>query len=225
MRGGASTLSATAVVALERAVNGALAMDSVTRLEIAALEGTVLAIRCSTPEVQLFVIPTREGVQLRTFFEDSPSCSVSGAASDFVAILGAPDKASALVNGGLKIHGDSALLLALEKALSHLDIDWEARLAVLLGDTPAHQIGRAVRGSASWGRKAGETLLRHVEEFIHEEARLAPPRLEVEDFFTDMRLLAQDNERLEASARRLTRRVKALAERLGAAERADDGQA
>lgn len=212
----ASTLNAAALAALERAINGALTLDRLGAARIAALQGQVFAIHCSVPAFDVFVIPADTGVRLLGYYEDKPSCSVSGAASDFVALLGASDKASTLVNGALRIAGDSAPLLELQKALTGLDLDWEQRLGVLLGDIPAHQIGRAVRGSVRWGRGTHDSLLRHVEEFIHEEARLAPPRLEVEDFFADLRVLAQGSDRLQAGTRRLARRASALADRLKA---------
>ena len=111
------------------------------------------------------------------------------------------------MNGKLKVSGDSALLLGLEKALSALDLDWEQRLATLVGDVPAHQVGRFARSSAEFGRRARGSFERHLEEFIHEEARLAPPRAEVEDFFADVRALANRVARLEAGIRRLGRRM------------------
>ncbi|MBK6583268.1 MAG: SCP2 sterol-binding domain-containing protein [Gammaproteobacteria bacterium] len=212
----ASTLNAAALAALERAINGALTLDRPGAARITALQGQVFAIHCSVPAFDVFVIPADTGVRLLGYYEDKPSCSVSGPASDFVALLGAIDKASTLVNGALRIAGDSAPLLELQKALTGLDLDWEQRLGVLLGDIPAHQIGRAVRGSVRWGRGTHDSLLRHVEEFIHEEARLAPPRLEVENFFGDLRTLAQGSDRLQASTRRLARRISALADRLEA---------
>lgn len=211
----ASALNTAALGALERAINAALALDGLSLGRIAALEGQVFAIRCSVPEWHAYVIPTAEGVRLPGYYEGSATCTVSGAASDFIALLGATDKASALVNGNLRIAGDSAPLLQLQQALQDLEIDWEQRLGVLIGAAPAHQLGRAVRGSARWGGNAHETLLRHVEEFIHEEGRLAPPRLEVEDFFADLRLLSQRSDRLRAGARRLARRIEALAGRAG----------
>lgn len=205
-----STLNAAALATLERAINTALQLDPATHAQVAALDGKIFLIQCTAPELCMHIFPTVDGVLLKGTHEGHVSCAVSGPASEFVILLGARDKASALVNGGLRITGDSAPLLALERALSKLDLDWEARLAVLIGDIPAHQIGRAVRGSARWGRSARETLLRQVEEFVHEEARLAPPRLEVEDFFSDLRKLEQDSERLEARMRRISRRIGAL---------------
>ncbi|MBK8305678.1 MAG: SCP2 sterol-binding domain-containing protein [Pseudomonadales bacterium] len=212
----ASTLNAAALAALERAINGALAMDRLGAARIAALRSQVFALHCTVPAFDVFVIPGDTGVRLLGHYEGKTSCSVSGAASDFVALLGATDKASTLVNGALRIAGDSAPLLELQKALAGLDLDWEQRLGVLLGDIPAHRIGRAVRGSVRWGRGTHDSLLRHVEEFIHEEARLAPPRLEVENFFGDLRTLAQGSDRLQASTRRLARRMSAIAGRLKA---------
>lgn len=212
----ASSLHAAALAGLERAINAALALDPAACQRLAELAGTVIAIHCSVPAASVFVLPGRAALQLRSVYEQKPDCTVSGKASDFIAVLGATDKATALVNGGLHISGDSAPLLALEKALAGLDLDWEQRLAVVIGDIPAHQLGRGVRGTLRWGARTHEALLRHVEEFVHEEARLAPPRLEVEDFFTDLQALAQRTERAEAGSRRLARKLAALAGRLAA---------
>jgi ubiquinone biosynthesis accessory factor UbiJ len=211
MNARASTLNAAALTALERAVDTALGLDSATRAQVDALAGKVFCIDCTVPAVRVYVAPGAGELRLYGHYEGEVACTVSGAASDFVALAGAADKAGALVNGNLRISGDSAPLLELEKALGKLELDWEQRLALLVGDVAAHQFGRAVRGSARWGQGAQASFARHVEEFIHEEARLAPPRLEVEDFFGDLRATAQRTERLEAGLRRLSRRIGALA--------------
>jgi ubiquinone biosynthesis accessory factor UbiJ len=209
MNSGASAARTAGLATLERAINGALSLDARTQARLAALAGQVLRIEVTVPALEVFVLPGTEGLRLAGYFETRPDCAVSGAASDFVALLAATDKPSALVNGNLRVSGDSSLLLELQAALAELDLDWEQRLASILGEVPAHQLGRAARSSARFGRDARDTLLRHVEEFIHEEARLAPPRLEVEDFFADLRALANRSERLEATTRRLARRVQA----------------
>lgn len=207
MSEGISTLNTAALAALERAINTALSMDNRSRESIAALSGKTLKVEVTVPELCAFLSPTAEGVRLVGHFEGRPDCTVSGATSDFVTLLLAADKPAALVNGKLKVSGDSALLLGLEKALSALELDWEQRLATLVGDVPAHQVGRFARGSAEFGRRARNSFERHLEEFIHEEARLAPPRAEVEDFFADVRALANRVARLEAGIRRLGRRM------------------
>jgi ubiquinone biosynthesis protein UbiJ len=211
-----STAEVAALAALERAINAALSLDARTRGLVGALAGRVLSIEVTVPRLEVFVVPDAAGLRLAAHHEAQPDCTVSGAASDYIALATAADKASALVNGNLRVSGDSALLLDLEQALRTLDVDWEQRLAVLLGEAPAHQIGRAVRGSARFGRSARSAFERHLEEFIHEEVRLAPPRLEVEDFLGDLRAIAGRAERLEAGLRRLARRLDARAVRRGA---------
>lgn len=207
----ASTADVAALAALERAINTALSMDTLTRARIGSLAGKVLRLQVTVPSLEVFVLPGEQGLRLAAHCEGPADCTVSGAASDFVALATAADKPGALVNGNLRVGGDSALLLELEQALRALDVDWEQRLALLLGDAPAHQLGRAVRGAARFGRTARDAFERHLEEFIHEEARLAPSRLEVEDFLADLRNLAGRAERLEAGLRRLSRRLAARA--------------
>jgi ubiquinone biosynthesis protein UbiJ len=64
-------------------------------------------------------------------------------------------------------------------------------------------LAQALRGLFSWGQQASASFLRQLEEFIHEEARLAPPRLEVEDFYQDVQQLNQRVDRLQARIRQL----------------------
>ena len=54
------------------------------------------------------------------------------------------------------------------------------------------------------------SLGRQLEEFIHEEARLSPPRLELEDFYKDVQALGLRVDRLESRTRRLRKRLQQL---------------
>ncbi len=208
-----STLNVAALAALERALNAALALAPATRGELGKLSGKVFGIRASVPATSVYVAPDAAGVRLLTHHEGANTCTVSGAGSDFVALLGADDKAGALVNGNLRIEGDSSALIALARVLAGIEIDWERHLALVIGDVPAHQIGRTVRGSARWGRDAHASLLRQLTEFVHEEARLAPSRMETADFAADVQALAQRAARLDSALRRIGRRLDALSAR------------
>jgi len=210
-----STINVAALNALEQAINRALEMDDATRERLVALQPTVFHVRCTVPDLQMYIVPENDRISLYGHYEEKATCSVSGAASDYIALVAAKDKASALVNGNLKISGDSSKLLELEKIISVLDVDWEARLALFIGDAPAHQLGRIARSAEKWRKSAHTSFERHLGEFIKEEARLSPPPLEVEDFFADLQQLAVRTDRAEAAIRRLKRRASALAEKLG----------
>lgn len=213
MNAGASTLNVAALAALERAINAALGMDDATREQVNALAGKVFCIDLSVPALRVYIAPGADSARLYSHYEGAVSCTVSGAGSDFVALAGALDKASALVNGNLRISGDSAPLLALEKALGTLELDWEQRLALVVGDVAAHQLGRARARLGALGTP-GARLARAPRRGVH--PRRGAPRAAAargRGFLRDLRATAQRGERLEVGIRRLGRRIDALAAR------------
>ena len=146
------------------------------------------------------------------YYDGPVTTSVRGSASDFAELATAKDPTAALINGALELSGDSAPLIELQKVIARLEIDWEAPLVNTLGDVAGHQLAELLRGAYKWGRQASSGLGRQLEEFIHEEARLSPPRLELEDFFTDVRQLGLQVERLESRTQRLRKRIQKLRE-------------
>ena len=115
------------------------------------------------------------------------------------------------MSAGLSTSGrylvDSAPLIELQRTLAHLDVDWEAPLVDALGDVAGHQLATLLKGAFSWGRQASAGLARQLEEFIHEEARLTPPRLELEDFYREVHELQMQVERIELRTARLRKRL------------------
>ena len=69
--------------------------------------------------------------------------------------------------------------------------------------------GEASRQLLRFGKRTHDTFLRHLEEYLHEEARLLPTKLEVEDFIGNVQKLAQDVERIDARIKRLQQQIKA----------------
>ena len=140
-------------------------------------------------------------------YEGEITTTVRGVASDFTELATANDAAASLINGKLAIDGDSAPLLELQKILGKLDLDWEAPLVEALGDVAGHQLAQIMRGAFRWSRQASNSLMRQLDEFIHEEARLSPPRLELEDFYRDIQELSLRTERLQSRTDRLKKRL------------------
>ena len=89
-------------------------------------------------------------------------------------------------------------------------MDWEAPLVDALGDVAGHQLAQLLRHAFAWGKQASTSLTRQLEEFIHEEARLSPPRLEVEDFYRDVQELGLRVDRLQSRTERLRQRLQKL---------------
>ncbi|PIE39427.1 MAG: hypothetical protein CSA53_01675 [Gammaproteobacteria bacterium] len=203
-------LHTTALAALEGAANKALQLDPQGQEALTALAGHTFHIECTAPPLDLYLQPVHDGLRLLGVWEGEVSTAVRGAAKDFSELLNSRDPAATLINGDLELHGDSAPLLALQKVLSELDIDWEAPLVDALGDVAGHQLASALRSVFNWGKEASQRLQRQAGEFIHEEARLSPPPLELEDFYADIAALKQRIERLQSKTQRLQKRARAL---------------
>ncbi len=204
------TLVTAITAAFENALNRALQHAPATQAELATLDGSVFALHCSAPEVEVFLQPTGEGLRLMGVYDGEVTTRVSGRASDFADLVTASDPAATLINGELALEGDSAPLLELQRILAALDMDWEAPLVDTLGDVAGHQLAQTLRALAGWGNQASRSLVRQFDEYIHEEARLTPPRLELEDFYRDVQDLVMRVDRLQSLTGRFRRRLQKL---------------
>ena len=204
------TLYTAVFAAVERVVNQALELAPADRKRLDKLADCVFALHCTAPPLDVYLQPGNGRVRLMGYYDGPVTASVQGVASDFAELATAADPTAALINGKLELKGNSAPLIELQTIISSLDIDWEAPLVDVLGDVAGHQLARLLRGAYGWGRQASSSLGRQLEEFIHEEARLSPPRLELEDFFRDVQQLGLRVDRLESRARRLRKRIQQM---------------
>jgi len=204
------TLHTAALAALEGAANRALALSPRGTETLAPLEDCVFAFHCTAPALDCYLYPGAHGVRLTGVHQGPVTTRLTGTASDFAELAHTGDPAATLVNGGLTMEGDSAPLIELQRLLARLQIDWEAPLVDALGDAAGHQLAQLLRRAFSWGRQASDSLTRQLGEYLQEEARLSPPRLEVEDFYRDVHELGLRVDRLESRTKRLRQRLQKL---------------
>jgi ubiquinone biosynthesis accessory factor UbiJ len=103
----------------------------------------------------------------------------------------------------VEISGDTHLGHQFGEFMAGLDIDWEEQLSRLTGDVIAHEIGNAARGLLDWGSRQTRTFEQNLQEYLQEELRMTPSRLEIEPFLADVDRLRDDVERLDARISRL----------------------
>jgi len=204
------TLHTAAMAALETALNRALALAPESMAELDKLSDCVFALHCTAPPLDVYLQPGGDGIRLMGLYDGPVTTSVRGEASDFTELVTAADPTATLINGQLELEGDSAPLIELQRILATLDMDWEAPLVATLGDVAGHQVAQMLRSAFSWGKHAADSLTRQLDEFIHEEARLSPPRLELEDFYRDVQELGLRVERLRSRTDRLRQRLQKL---------------
>jgi ubiquinone biosynthesis accessory factor UbiJ len=100
--------------------------------------------------------------------------------------------------GAVTIVGDEQLAQQFRELAKLLRPDLEEELAQLLGDVPAHQLGRLARLGALWTRRAATTTLTNLAEYLGHERGDLVPRNEGEQFLRGVDSVREDLERLEA---------------------------
>ena len=194
--------------ALEVALNRALDLAPSARKDLSELGGTLLAIECTSPNVEMYIAIEIDGsLLIKTYSETKATTRVRGSLDDFLGLAASEDPAAKLINSKLEIIGNSAPLVAVQQIITTMDIDWEAPLVDVLGDVAGHQLAQLLRGAFSWGQEASQSLRRQLSEFILEEGRLSPPKAELEYFYNEVQSLSLRVERLQSRLTRLAKRI------------------
>ena len=68
----------------------------------------------------------------------------------------------------------------------------------MTGDVAAHYLAGFARDALDFGRRARDTFARNTAEYLTEESRDLPVRIEVEEFLADVDRLRESVDRLEA---------------------------
>ena len=194
---------------LEQALNTYVSMDPDARDRLATLHGNIVALQLSGLELILYMVPQADGrLQLFSQIEGEPDCKLRGSPLDLWRSGSNEKGARELFAGNVAITGDTDLALQFGQILGSLDIDWEEQLSQVTGDVIAHQVGRRGRQFTSYLEDNAETVRANISEYLTEEARLLPTRVEAELFFNDVDALRDDTERLAARLERLARRLR-----------------
>jgi ubiquinone biosynthesis protein UbiJ len=138
--------------------------------------------------------------------DDAPAdATLAGGPLSLLALAGeSPD--AVLQRGEVAIGGDAELAQKFRELARLLRPDLEEELSLLLGDVPAHQLGRLARLGLNWSRKAAGTTLANLAEYLgHERADLVP-RNEGEQFLRGVDAVREGVDRLGARIELLARR-------------------
>jgi len=195
-------LSAT----LDNLLNRGLPRSPRARQLCAELEGRSVAIEIREI-TRLRVAST--GQTLSVMRDDAPAdATLTGGPVSLLALAGESADA-VLQRGEVAISGDAELAQKFRELARLLRPDLEEELSLLLGDVPAHQLGRLARLTLRWSRRAAATTLTNLAEYLgHERADLVP-RNEGEQFLRGVDAVREGVDRLAA-------RIELLSARRGA---------
>lgn len=197
-----------ALKTLESLIRQAVALDPATSQRLQAYAGKRLYVETRAPALGLFVWLESDGIHLRTEGDRHPHATIEAPSIDLLK-MALSDNAH-FVGGPVKVHGDVLLVQELHALARDLDIDWEAGISRLLGDTFAHPVSQGLRGLLGFAKRTADVFLRNTGEYLREEKEIVPVSWEVDEYLNDNQDLRADVERVEARLERLKKRVSKL---------------
>ena len=193
------------LASVENGVNRILRLDSTAMARLQPLTGKVIAVECAAPPLQLFILPSDEGLLLATQWAADADCTLRAPASSLLRLVLNKDKTAVLHSPEVDLEGDSHALMALAQVLQDLELDWEYELSRWLGPVATALIGGHLRSRANWYQQGFASLNQNLAEYLSEEARTLVGQREAQARFDELDQLKLDLDRLEARFGRLGR--------------------
>lgn len=181
----------------EELLNRNIAGSSRARGLLAELAGRSLELRFSATPVRLRLSATADRIVIAAPDEAAADAVIEGTPIAVLRIA-IDEPARSIRAGGAQIHGDAEIAEGFRKLLAAARPDIEEELSRLIGDVAAHHLARVAREAARYGRHVAETLAQNAAEYLTEESRDLPPRVEVEEFLAGVDQLREAVDRLEA---------------------------
>jgi ubiquinone biosynthesis accessory factor UbiJ len=181
----------------ESALNRHIAASSRARTLLRELAGRSMELRFSATPFNLRVAATADGVSLRPASGEASDVTIEGTPLAFLRIA-TGDAAKSIRSGGAEVHGDAEVGEGFRRLFEAARPDFEEELSRFTGDVAAHHLARLAREALEFGERARDTLARNVAEYLTEESRDLPTRIEAEEFLGGVDRFREAVDRLEA---------------------------
>lgn len=186
-------------------VNRQLAASTPAGVLMAELDGRCLVFKVRDSALGLCLAMADGRLTGSTTLPEDADVRLEGSLLDLVR-LALDGDAAVLGERGVSLSGRADLAQSFQRLLQLGRPDPEEELAILVGDTAAHRIGRAVAEAADWRRQTQETLTANLREYLQEERRELPSRYEMNRFAQDVQELRDAVARAQARLRRAAAR-------------------
>ena len=193
------------LASVELGINRVLRLDSTALPRLQRLGGKVIAVDCRNPALQLFILPSDEGLMLAAHWAADADCTLRAPASSLLRLALSKDKTAILHGPDVELDGDSSVLLELAAILQDLELDWEYELSRWLGPVATALLGGHLRSRARWYQQGFASFNQTLGEYLAEESRTLVGQREAEARFSELDQIKLDLERLEARFERLSR--------------------
>jgi ubiquinone biosynthesis accessory factor UbiJ len=182
---------------LEAMLNRQIAASSRARALLAELAGRSLELRFAATPLRIRLMASPERLSIQPAGEESADAVLEGTPLSFLRLATGTATNSIRV-GGMDVRGDAEIAEGFRRLLDAARPDLEEELSRFTGDVAAHYLAGFARDAADFGRRAGDAFARNLAEYLTEESRDLPVRLEVEEFLEGVDGLRESVDRLDA---------------------------
>ena len=181
--------------------------DPEVAAQLHELEGHQLLLELTDLKKEFLITPIDSSIIVTEYQNDEAvkeiTTTIHANVITFLRLALGADYQSMLNDATLKIDGDVELANRLRTIFTKVDIDWEEVASKYVGDSLAYQLCIVARRTKSYKQRSFENFRLDVSEYLQEESRIVPTRVEIERFLNDVDTLDADIDRLEARLRRL----------------------
>lgn len=184
---------------IEKALNTYLHEDLGSRKRLAKLAGKSAAIQLLPFDI-IFLCsfhPDRVSVHLDDGTTE-PSATIKGTPLQLFGMLLDKDHRQQFFADDVVMEGDAEIAQQVMHLFEHVHIDWEEHASSLIGDVPAHHLGKLASRFRTWMKSTSTSFSEDANDYLHEEKAWFPHREELQEFFTDIDTIRMDTDRLEA---------------------------
>lgn len=175
-----------------------LRLDPVALEKLGKLSGKAFEWVIEDVGFSLFILPSTDGLLLRTSISGSPDARLIGPLAGFIRLGLAKGDMSRLIEQKIRLEGDVDAARELQQILQNLNLDIEEALSRYIGDVMAQRLGEGARQVGSHLRSAAEALRLNLRSYLHYESDLLVPAAEMKRFQDEVIQLRQATDRLEA---------------------------
>ncbi|MXZ81466.1 MAG: hypothetical protein F4Z15_08950 [Gammaproteobacteria bacterium] len=144
-------------------------VDPDSRARLAELEGKALHLIVHSPEMNLFVLPTSTGLEFREQYDREADATLHGSLLAFAGhgLSGIGIRLES--SDPIAISGDSELAQSFQQVLAKIDMDREALLSLVIGDTPARKLNLLLASVADRLGESARLSRENLFEYLQEE--------------------------------------------------------
>ncbi len=186
---------------IEQILNGHVRESTAALDKLKNLAGKRMSVELVGPDLSYTLTATDEKLTVESGADGTADATVRGTP---LALLEAfrSDGVDSFGTDRLTMAGDAQAAEEFSTIFRLARPDFEEQLSHLTGDVLAHKVGNAVRDVGDWSTQALSALLMNSSEFLQEESRALPARIEVERFFADVDSLRDSADRISQKIER-----------------------